>query len=195
MEQQHEEQEHEVYGGEIPDEGEMDADVEMSSRVEDEDLQDPNSKELEDMKKRLKEIEEEAGALREMQAKVEKEMGAVQDPRDSSIGWEPRIMKRRSLFRIFPSPSRWGQLVTKKKKRKKEKKKRKEKKKKKLISKESMGGKESKIIILVLGQIHPALLQLWLKRRKWMLDPFMLVMLTMHVLLKKSSSTFNLVEQ
>jgi polyadenylate-binding protein 2 len=44
MEQQHEEQEHEVYGGEIPDEGEMDADVEMSTRVEDEDLQDPNSK-------------------------------------------------------------------------------------------------------------------------------------------------------
>lgn len=35
-------------------------------------------KDLEDMKKRLKEIEEEAGALREMQAKVEKEMGAVQ---------------------------------------------------------------------------------------------------------------------
>lgn len=30
------------------------------------------------MRKRLKEIEEEAGALREMQAKVEKEMGAVQ---------------------------------------------------------------------------------------------------------------------
>lgn len=30
------------------------------------------------MKKRLKEIEEEAGALRDMQAKVEKEMGAVQ---------------------------------------------------------------------------------------------------------------------
>lgn len=30
------------------------------------------------MKKRLKEIEEEAGALREMQAKVEKEMGAGQ---------------------------------------------------------------------------------------------------------------------
>lgn len=29
------------------------------------------------MKNRLKEIEEEAGALREMQAKVEKEMGAV----------------------------------------------------------------------------------------------------------------------
>ncbi|KAI7757859.1 hypothetical protein M8C21_026777, partial [Ambrosia artemisiifolia] len=34
--------------------------------------------ELEDMKKRLKEIEEEAGPLREMQAKVDKEMGSVQ---------------------------------------------------------------------------------------------------------------------
>lgn len=30
------------------------------------------------MKKRLKEIEDEAGALREMQAKVEKEMGSSQ---------------------------------------------------------------------------------------------------------------------
>nr|2M70_A Chain A, Poly(A)-binding protein 1 [Citrus sinensis] len=39
---------------------------------------------LEDMKKRLKEIEEEAGALREMQAKVEKEMGAVQDSSSTS---------------------------------------------------------------------------------------------------------------
>jgi predicted nuclease with TOPRIM domain len=35
-------------------------------------------KELDEMKKRLKEMEEEAAALREMQAKVEKEMGAVQ---------------------------------------------------------------------------------------------------------------------
>lgn len=34
--------------------------------------------ELDEMKKRLKEMEEEAAALREMQAKVEKEMGAVQ---------------------------------------------------------------------------------------------------------------------
>ncbi|GJY25752.1 hypothetical protein Tco_0400478, partial [Tanacetum coccineum] len=31
-----------------------------------------------DMKKRLKEIEEEVGALPEMQAKVEKEMGSAQ---------------------------------------------------------------------------------------------------------------------
>jgi len=34
--------------------------------------------ELEDMKKRLKEMEEEAAALRDMQAKVEKEMGGSQ---------------------------------------------------------------------------------------------------------------------
>jgi len=33
--------------------------------------------ELEDMKRRLKEMEDEAAALREMQARVEKEMGAV----------------------------------------------------------------------------------------------------------------------
>ncbi|KAI3508395.1 hypothetical protein L2E82_22215 [Cichorium intybus] len=77
-------QEHEVYGGEIPDEGEMDTDFEMS-RDEAEDVDNNSSKELEDMKKRLKEIEEEAGALREMQAKVEKEMGSVQeDPSSAS---------------------------------------------------------------------------------------------------------------
>ncbi|KAK4845375.1 hypothetical protein QYF36_004258 [Acer negundo] len=78
--EQHEEQEHEVYGGEIPDE--MDADIDVDEQDHDHDNEsDPNanSKDLEDMKKRLKEIEEEAGALREMQAKVEKEMGAVQD--------------------------------------------------------------------------------------------------------------------
>eukprot|EP00268_Persea_americana_P039160 TRINITY_DN38772_c0_g1_i2.p3 TRINITY_DN38772_c0_g1~~TRINITY_DN38772_c0_g1_i2.p3 ORF type:complete len:105 (-),score=28.86 TRINITY_DN38772_c0_g1_i2:1074-1388(-) len=63
--------EHESYGEDIPDEGEMEADVEMTGADED-----PKSNE--DMKKRWKEIEDEAGALREMQAKVEKEMGAVQ---------------------------------------------------------------------------------------------------------------------
>ncbi|XP_039053434.1 polyadenylate-binding protein 2-like isoform X1 [Hibiscus syriacus] len=75
------EEEHEVYGGEIPDEGEMEgeldpqnADVDMSAADED------AVKELDEMKKRLKEMEDEAAALREMQAKVEKEMGAVQDP-------------------------------------------------------------------------------------------------------------------
>ncbi|WMV32097.1 hypothetical protein MTR67_025482 [Solanum verrucosum] len=39
---------------------------------------DPNAKELENMKKRLKEIEDEACALREMQAKVEKEISSAQ---------------------------------------------------------------------------------------------------------------------
>ncbi|XP_052184388.1 polyadenylate-binding protein 2 [Diospyros lotus] len=79
--EQDQEQEHEVYGGEIPDEAEMDADVDMSRAEEEED---PNAKDLQEMKKRLKEIEEEAGALREMQAKVEKEMGAVQDSSSGS---------------------------------------------------------------------------------------------------------------
>ncbi|KAL2343809.1 hypothetical protein Fmac_005094 [Flemingia macrophylla] len=41
---------------------------------------DNNEADLDDMKKRLKEMEDEAAALREMQAKVEKEMGSVQDP-------------------------------------------------------------------------------------------------------------------
>ncbi|KAI4367486.1 hypothetical protein MLD38_023219 [Melastoma candidum] len=40
--------------------------------------------ELDDMKKRLKEMEDEAAALREMQAKVEREMGSVQDPANSA---------------------------------------------------------------------------------------------------------------
>ncbi|OWM82184.1 hypothetical protein CDL15_Pgr001758 [Punica granatum] len=75
-----EEEEHEVYGGEIPVEGEMEgemdphhADVDMSTGDDD------AIKELDEMKRRLKEIEDEATALREMQAKVEKEMGAVSD--------------------------------------------------------------------------------------------------------------------
>ncbi|GJR57682.1 hypothetical protein Tco_1499844 [Tanacetum coccineum] len=81
MDQDHEqdqEQEHEVYGGDIPDEEtEMDADIDMT-KADTEADDNTSSKDLEDMKKRLKEIEEEAGALREMQAKVEKEMGSVQ---------------------------------------------------------------------------------------------------------------------
>ncbi|XP_031493157.1 polyadenylate-binding protein 2 [Nymphaea colorata] len=74
------EDEHEVYGGDIPDmEGDMEVhqpDVDMARPDDD----DAAAKELDEMKKRLKEMEEEAAALREMQAKVEKEMGAVQDP-------------------------------------------------------------------------------------------------------------------
>ncbi|KAK6784579.1 hypothetical protein RDI58_018034 [Solanum bulbocastanum] len=54
----------------------MDAEYDTSSAAESED--DPNAKELENIKKRLKEIEDEAGSLREMQAKVEKEMGSAQ---------------------------------------------------------------------------------------------------------------------
>ncbi|KAE8720197.1 hypothetical protein F3Y22_tig00109906pilonHSYRG00035 [Hibiscus syriacus] len=54
----------------------MDAEVDMSVELR------PTNKilDLEDMKRRLREIEEEAGALREMQAKVEKEMGSVLIP-------------------------------------------------------------------------------------------------------------------
>ncbi|XP_020241829.1 polyadenylate-binding protein 1-like [Asparagus officinalis] len=56
----------------------MEADDEMAAA--DADDQDPQSSKenLEVMKQRLKEIEEEAGALREMHAKVEKEMSVVQ---------------------------------------------------------------------------------------------------------------------
>ncbi|KAK8657860.1 hypothetical protein V6N13_036079 [Hibiscus sabdariffa] len=105
---QYEEQEHEVYGGEIPEEeGEMDAEVDMSGGAEDYEgndqglEQDPssNSKDLEDMKRRLREIEEEAGALREMQAKVEKEMGSVQDPSAGSASQaEKEEVDSRSIY-------------------------------------------------------------------------------------------------
>ncbi|KFK28208.1 hypothetical protein AALP_AA8G486500 [Arabis alpina] len=75
-----EEEEHEVYGGEIPDVGEMDGDMEALNPDMDMAAADDDAvKELDEMKKRLKEMEDEAAALREMQAKVEKEMGA-QDP-------------------------------------------------------------------------------------------------------------------
>ncbi|CAN4125131.1 unnamed protein product [Withania somnifera] len=50
----------------------MDDDVEMGAAEN-------GAVELDDMKKRLKEMEDEAVALREMQAKVEKEMGSVQE--------------------------------------------------------------------------------------------------------------------
>lgn len=77
-EEKMEEEEHEVYGGEIPDvEGDHDhdnPDVDMSAADDDA----AAVKELDEMKRRLKEMEEEAAALREMQAKVEKEIGSVQ---------------------------------------------------------------------------------------------------------------------
>ncbi|KAH6835561.1 polyadenylate-binding protein 1 [Perilla frutescens var. hirtella] len=73
--------EDDVYGGEVPEEAYMESDLDPSADAEAAaaDADDSKSKELETMKKRLQEIEEEAGALREMQAKVEKEMGATQD--------------------------------------------------------------------------------------------------------------------
>lgn len=104
-----EDEEHEVYGGEIPDEGEMEADADIDMPAAEDDaavkvIIHPISQlvkfcielvvvcicvkldwicdrqELDEMKKRLKQMEEEAAALREMQAKVEKEMGSVQGP-------------------------------------------------------------------------------------------------------------------
>ncbi|KAL0304025.1 UNVERIFIED_CONTAM: Polyadenylate-binding protein 1 [Sesamum radiatum] len=70
------EQDDDVYGGDVPEEAYMESDFDPSADPEA--AADSKAKELESMKKRLQEIEEEAGALREMQAKVEKEMGATQ---------------------------------------------------------------------------------------------------------------------
>ncbi|XP_050223910.1 uncharacterized protein LOC126673717 isoform X1 [Mercurialis annua] len=78
----------------------------MSSRPDDEvdaeeeyDQQNPNSKDLKDTKTRLKEIEEEAGSLREMQAKVENEMGAVPDSsRGSPSQAEKEEVNARSMY-------------------------------------------------------------------------------------------------
>ncbi|KAI3789049.1 hypothetical protein L2E82_01836 [Cichorium intybus] len=60
-----------------------------------------SSTELDDMKKRLKEMEEEAAALREMQAKVEKEMSAnaTQDPATATANQANREeVDARSVF-------------------------------------------------------------------------------------------------
>ncbi|GER42828.1 polyadenylate-binding protein family protein [Striga asiatica] len=89
------EEEHEVYGGEIPDEGEMEADADVDMPAAEDDAA---AKELDEMKKRLKEMEEEAAALREMQAKVEKEMGAVQDPASAAAQASKEEVDSRSVF-------------------------------------------------------------------------------------------------
>uniref|UniRef100_A0A1J3JV87 Polyadenylate-binding protein 1 n=1 Tax=Noccaea caerulescens TaxID=107243 RepID=A0A1J3JV87_NOCCA len=103
----HDEQEHEVYGGEIPEEeeGEMDMEEyeehggEEGAAVGDEELEPGSgSRDLEDMKKRIKEIEEEAGALREMQAKAEKDMGAGQDPSSGISAAEKEEVDSRSIY-------------------------------------------------------------------------------------------------
>ncbi|XP_061364679.1 polyadenylate-binding protein 2-like isoform X1 [Gastrolobium bilobum] len=60
---------------------------------------DNNEAELDDMKKRLKEMEDEAAALREMQAKVEKEMGSAQDPATAAASQTNREeVDARSIF-------------------------------------------------------------------------------------------------
>ncbi|TKY69499.1 Polyadenylate-binding protein 3 [Spatholobus suberectus] len=59
------EEEHKVYGGEISDEGEREGDIYMSTTDDDAAV-----KELDEMKHRLKEMEEEVAALCEMQAKL-----------------------------------------------------------------------------------------------------------------------------
>ncbi|XP_065041359.1 polyadenylate-binding protein 3-like [Musa acuminata AAA Group] len=84
-----EEEEHEIYGGEIPDEVDSVTDVETSN----------TAAELGEMKKRLKAMDEEAAALREIQAKVEKEMSAIQDPASTSASETSKAeVDSRSVF-------------------------------------------------------------------------------------------------
>lgn len=97
------EDEHEVYGGEIPEEGDVEGDMEGlgdhgGSKLDDAQNDDSASKELEDMKKRLKEMEEEASALRDMQARVEREMSAVADPASASAQANKEEVDARSVF-------------------------------------------------------------------------------------------------
>ncbi|XP_031383527.1 polyadenylate-binding protein 1-like isoform X2 [Punica granatum] len=96
MATEHEDQEYDDFEGEeVPDAPEnMDGDGDRApddyyeeypdSTSNDNSNPNSSSKDLEYMKKRIKEIEEEAGALREMQAKVEKEMEAAPDSSSTS---------------------------------------------------------------------------------------------------------------
>ncbi|XP_057542948.1 polyadenylate-binding protein 2-like [Amaranthus tricolor] len=75
------EEEHEVYRGDIPVNGDMEGD--MDPHNPDVNISSADAdvyKELDEMKKRIKEIEEIAAALREICDKVEKKMDADQDP-------------------------------------------------------------------------------------------------------------------
>ncbi|KAL6509400.1 Polyadenylate-binding protein 1 [Orobanche gracilis] len=72
------EQEEDVYGGDMTEEAYMESDFHPTADADVDAAGDSKDNDLESMGKRLQEIEEEAGALREMQAKVEKEMGAPQ---------------------------------------------------------------------------------------------------------------------
>ncbi|KAL9247021.1 hypothetical protein vseg_020493 [Gypsophila vaccaria] len=63
------------------DDGEFPYEVEEAAA---DDGGDPNSQNLESMKKRLEELEDEAGALREIQAKVEQDMSVTQEESTSA---------------------------------------------------------------------------------------------------------------
>ncbi|KAL5224524.1 hypothetical protein ABZP36_011163 [Zizania latifolia] len=82
-------EEHEVYGQEIPDDGE---DVDMGAPGDEA----AKMQELDEMKRRLKEMEEEAAALRDMQAKVAKEMQGLDPNATSSESKEE--MDARSVY-------------------------------------------------------------------------------------------------
>uniref|UniRef100_A0A7N0VMJ1 Polyadenylate-binding protein 2 n=1 Tax=Kalanchoe fedtschenkoi TaxID=63787 RepID=A0A7N0VMJ1_KALFE len=94
-----EEEEHEVYGGDIPDLGEdadpHNGDVNMPV------VDDNAVKELDEMKERLKEMEEEAAALREMQAMVE--MGDTSNPAGAaaSHAGRERLIQDQSLLEML----------------------------------------------------------------------------------------------
>ncbi|KAI0493955.1 hypothetical protein KFK09_024085 [Dendrobium nobile] len=77
----HAEQQHEVYSGEIPYIAGMDGE-EVMPLADTDHLSSKQS--LEDMKKKLKLIEDEAGALREMHTRVENEMGVAQEDQSSA---------------------------------------------------------------------------------------------------------------
>ncbi|WCJ18736.1 Polyadenylate-binding protein 2 [Euphorbia peplus] len=74
-------------------EGEEDMSMDATDNINDQ------VPELDEMKKRLKEMEDEAAALREMQAKVEKEMGSsAQDPAGTASQVSKEEVDSRSVF-------------------------------------------------------------------------------------------------
>ncbi|KAG8390204.1 hypothetical protein BUALT_Bualt01G0059200 [Buddleja alternifolia] len=93
-------QDDDVYGGDVPEEAYMESDFDSSADAEAAAAAaaESKAKELEDMKKRLQEIEQEAGALREMQAKVENQMGATQDSGAAANQAEKEEVDSRSIY-------------------------------------------------------------------------------------------------
>ncbi|XP_074270593.1 polyadenylate-binding protein 1-like [Silene latifolia] len=69
----------EQHSPELDNYGDAAADGDIPFDGETDEGGDPNSQNLDEMKKRLEELEDEAGALREMQAKVEQDMGVSQE--------------------------------------------------------------------------------------------------------------------